>query len=47
MVGFIKQLMDECGMGDITLPNYGIEPFRASRFLRMVLSHGQVFIAKR
>ena len=46
MVGFIKQLVDECGMDDITIPEWGMPPYRPSRFQSMQISHGQVFIIK-
>ena len=47
MVGFIKQLVDECGMGDITFPGWGTGAPRESRFQRMHISHGQVMVEKR
>jgi hypothetical protein len=47
MVGFIKQLVDECGMGDITFPGWGVGAPRESRFQRMHISHGQVLVQKR
>lgn len=46
MVGFIKELVDECGMGDITHPINGIPPYRRSKFDKLQISHGQVFILK-
>jgi SAM-dependent methyltransferase len=46
MVGFVKQLVDECGMGDITNPTYGSPPYRASRIRAMQIFHGQIFIWK-
>ena len=46
MVGFVKELVDECGMGDATFPGRGVGPARASKFARMIVSHGQVFIFK-
>jgi len=46
MVGFIKELVDECGMDDITRPGWGIPPFRPSKFQKMHISHGQVIIVK-
>lgn len=47
MVGFVKQLVDECGMGDVTLPGWGIGAPRESQFERMHISHGQVMVQKR
>lgn len=47
MVGFIKELVDECGMGDITMPNYGLSPYREPRIQKIQISHGQVFVVKR
>lgn len=47
MVGFIKELVDECGMGDITMPHYGIQPYRDPRIEKIQISHGQVFVVKR
>ena len=49
MVGFVKQLIDECGMGDITKPGFtqSALPARASKFDRMIITHGQVFLMKR
>lgn len=46
LVGFVKQLVDEAGMDDITHPAWGTPPARASKFSYIQLSHGQVFIAK-
>jgi len=46
MVGFIKSLVDECGMADITHQQFGIPPQRQSKFKKMQISHGQVFIVK-
>lgn len=46
MVGFIKELVDECGMGDISHPKWGISPARSSRFHKMQISPGQVIIIK-
>lgn len=47
MVGFVKQLVDECGMGDVTFPGWGIGTPTESRFQRMHISHGQVMVEKR
>lgn len=46
MVGFIKTLVDECGMADITHQKFGIPPQRQSKFKKMQISHGQVFMIK-
>lgn len=46
MVGFIKTLVDECGMADITHQQYGIPPQHQPKFKKMQISHGQVFIVK-
>jgi SAM-dependent methyltransferase len=46
LVGFIKELVDECGMADITREDGGTPPFRASKFREMRISPGQVFIVK-
>lgn len=45
MVGFIKELIDECGMGDITHAN-GIPPHQKSKIREMQISHGICFIVK-
>ena len=46
LVGFVKQLVDEAGMDDITHPAWGTPPPRESKFRYIQISHGQVFIAK-
>ncbi len=46
LVGFIKELVDECGMADITRPARGTPPFRSSKFKEMRILPGQVFIIK-
>lgn len=46
MVGFIKQLVDEAAMADITYPERGIKPHRSSKFQKMQISLGQVIIVK-
>lgn len=46
MVGFIKELIDECGMGDITHEKFGILPYRKSKIKVMQVSHGICFIIK-
>jgi SAM-dependent methyltransferase len=46
MVGFVKELVDETAMNDITFPGLGISPFRPSRIARLEISLGQVFVMK-
>lgn len=46
MVGVVKELVDECGIADITRPGYGRGIPRASQFEWARFSHGQVFIKK-
>ncbi len=46
LVGFVKELVDECGMADITREDRGTPPYRASKFKEMRISPGQVFIVK-
>jgi len=47
MVGFIKQLVDECGMPDITAPGRGgLSPARPSTIQKMRLTTGHVFVFK-
>ena len=46
MVGFVKQLVDEMAMADITWPGLGAGPFRPSLFGRILISYGQVIIFK-
>ena len=46
MVGFVKELIDECGMGDITHPKWGTAPQQSSRICRMQISHGHVIVFK-
>ena len=46
LVGFVKQLVDEAGMGDITHPAWGTPPARGSKFKYIRISHGQVIVAK-
>ena len=46
LVGFIKELVDEAGMGDITHQTNGIAPYRPSKFTELRVSHGHVFIVK-
>jgi hypothetical protein len=46
MVGFVKELVDECGMADITHPERGLPPARASRFQKVQVSGGLVLVVK-
>jgi len=47
MVGFLKQLIDELGMDMITSPERGSKiPARDSKFLKMEIFPGQIFIIK-
>lgn len=46
LVGFVKELVDECGMADITREDRGMPPYRPSKFKEMRISPGQVFIVK-
>jgi SAM-dependent methyltransferase len=46
MVGFVKELVDECGMADITHPERGLPPQRASRFQKVHVSGGLVLVVK-
>ena len=46
MVAFVKELIDECGMADITHPQFGISPMRVSKFKEMRITHSQSFIVK-
>lgn len=46
LVGFLKELVDECGMADITREDLGTPPYRASKFKEVRISPGQVFIVK-
>src|SRR5215216_298590 len=46
MVGFVKELVDELGMADITHPDFGLGPPRASRFREMRLSTSHPFVVK-
>jgi hypothetical protein len=46
LVGFVKELVDEAGMGDITHQANGIRPYRPSRFTELRISHGHVFVVK-
>jgi hypothetical protein len=46
MVGFVKELVDELGMADITHPQMGHAPQRESKFREMRLSTSHLFIVK-
>jgi SAM-dependent methyltransferase len=46
MVGFVKELVDECGVGDITHPRFGIPPARSSSIAHITIRPGQVFVRK-
>jgi len=46
MVGFVKQLIDEAGMGDITDPKLGRGAHRPSLFRSIHVSHGHAIIVK-
>jgi hypothetical protein len=46
LVGFVKELVDECGMADITREGMGRPPSRPSKFREMRISPGHVFIVK-
>jgi SAM-dependent methyltransferase len=46
MVGFIKELVDELGMADITHPQFGHAPHRTSKFREMRLSTSHLFVVK-
>jgi hypothetical protein len=46
LVGFVKELVDECGMSDITRPDCGTPPYRPSKFKEVRILPGQVFVVK-
>ncbi len=46
MVGFLKELVDECGMQDITHPLKVLPPQRPSYFELMQISFGLAMIMK-
>jgi SAM-dependent methyltransferase len=46
LVGFTKELVDECGRADITRADLGRPPYRPSKFKEMRIVPGQVFIVK-
>lgn len=47
MVGFVKELVDECGVEDRTRPGLGTAPYRECRFERLQISPGHVLVVKR
>lgn len=46
LVGFVKELVDECGMADITRADRGRPPYRSSKFKEIKIVPGQVFVVK-
>jgi hypothetical protein len=47
MVGFVKQLIDECAMPDITAAGRGgLQPARPSRIAKLRITTGHVFVFK-
>ena len=46
MVGFVKELIDECGASDRTDPQRGRPPHQPSKFRSMKITHGHVMIVK-
>jgi SAM-dependent methyltransferase len=46
MVGFIKELVDELGMADITHPQFGSAPPQQSKFRELRLSPSHLFVIK-
>ncbi|HYX42220.1 MAG TPA: hypothetical protein VE821_11005, partial [Pyrinomonadaceae bacterium] len=46
MVGFVKELIDECGAADITHPEFGRAPQRASKFQHLYVAPSHLFIVK-
>lgn len=46
MVGFIKELVDECGMADITHPTNGLGNQKPSKFREMRISASHLFVVK-
>jgi hypothetical protein len=46
LVGFVKELVDECGMADVTDPERGTGNHRPSKFKDLKITPGQVFIVK-
>ncbi|HYY94551.1 MAG TPA: hypothetical protein VE713_08540 [Pyrinomonadaceae bacterium] len=46
MAGFVKELIDECGMADITHPDFGNAPQRTSRIRELRISPSHLFVVK-
>ncbi len=46
MVGFIKELVDECAASDITHPQRGIPPARSSTISQLIITHGMAWVFK-
>lgn len=46
MVGFVKELVDEIGMADVTDERHGLPPQRPSKFRDMKLFRSHLFITK-
>ena len=46
LVGFVKELVDECAMNDITRPGLGRPPQRPSKFRELRISPGHVLVVK-
>lgn len=47
MVGFVKELIDELGMADITHAKMGVRPHRESKFRELRIAPGHVLVVKR
>lgn len=46
LVGFVKELVDECGRANITDPLHGLAPQRSSKFRQLTVFSGQIFVVK-
>lgn len=46
MVAFVKELVDECGLSDITRPDLGISPPRDSQIRQLIIMPGVVVVEK-
>ena len=46
MVGFVKELIDECGMADITHPTKGLGTQKPSKFRELRISPSHLFVIK-
>jgi SAM-dependent methyltransferase len=46
MVGFVKELIDQAALADITNPEHGIPPARSSPIRKIQVSAGQAFVIK-